>query len=377
MILEKKFPDYYLFAIVIILLTIGICMVFSSSFIMADKWYGDSYYFLKKQIIYAIIALIVFLFSTNIDYHHYKKISKPLLILSIILLSVVFIPGVGRSAGGAIRWINLSLFSFQPSEIAKFALILYMAESMSRKDIKDLKTFARGILPSLVVIGTIFILILKEPDFSTALIVLGISFVMLFIGGTRITQLFTVIVASIPIGTLILLKEEYRKVRLLAFLDPWKDPLDSGFHVIQSLLALGSGGITGIGLAESRQKYFYLPDQHTDFIFSIIGEELGFIGTLSIIILFTLLLWRGYKIAIHSTDHFGCLLAAGITFVIAFQSMINIGVVTKMLPTTGITLPFISFGGTSLIVNMFCIGILLNISRFRVREDTEDGIGVE
>ncbi|MCK5767835.1 MAG: cell division protein FtsW, partial [Candidatus Atribacteria bacterium] len=306
MILEKKFPDFYLFAIVIILLIIGICMVFSSSFIMADKWYGDSYYFLKKQIIYAIIALIVFLFSINIDYHHYKKISIPLLILSIILLSVVFIPGVGRSAGGAIRWINLGLFSFQPSEIAKFALILYMAESMSRKDIKDLKTFVRGILPSLVVIGTIFILILKEPDFSTALIVLGISFVMLFIGGTRITQLVTLIAAAIPIGILILLKEEYRKVRLLAFLDPWKDPLDSGFHVIQSLLALGSGGITGVGLAQSRQKYFYLPDQHTDFIFSIIGEELGFIGTLSIIILFTLLLWRGYRISIRSTDHFGC-----------------------------------------------------------------------
>jgi len=377
MILEKKFPDYYLFAIIIILLTIGICMVFSSSFIMADKWYGDSYYFLKKQIIYAIIALIVLLFSINIDYHHYKKISIPLLILSIILLSMVFIPGIGRSAGGAIRWINLGLFSFQPSEIAKFALILYMAESMSRKDMKDLKTFAKGILPSLVVISTIFILILKEPDFSTALIVLGISFVMLFIGGTRITQLFTLIAAAIPIGILILLKEEYRKIRLLAFLDPWKDPLDSGFHVIQSLLALGSGGITGVGLAESRQKYFYLPDQHTDFIFSIIGEELGLIGTLSIIILFTLLLWRGYRIAIRSTDHFGCLLAAGITFVIAFQSMINIGVVTKMLPTTGITLPFISFGGTSLIVNMFCIGILLNISRFRVRENTENGIGVE
>ncbi|MEA2021223.1 MAG: putative lipid II flippase FtsW [Candidatus Caldatribacteriota bacterium] len=377
MILEKKFPDFYLFAIIIILLTIGICMVFSSSFIMADKWYGDSYYFLKKQIIYAIIALVVLLFSININYHHYKKISIPLLILSIIFLSVVFIPGIGRSAGGAIRWINLGLFSFQPSEIAKFALILYMAESMSRKDMKDLKTFIRGILPSLVVISIMFILILKEPDFSTALIILGISFVMLFIGGIRITQLFTLIAAVIPIGTLILLKEEYRKVRLLAFLDPWKDPLDSGFHVIQSLLALGSGGITGVGLAESRQKYFYLPDQHTDFIFSIIGEELGLIGTLSIIILFTLLLWRGYRIAIRSTDHFGCLLAAGITFVIAFQSMINIGVVTKMLPTTGITLPFISFGGTSLIVNMFCIGILLNISRFSVRENTENGIGVE
>ena len=377
MILEKKSPDFYLFAIVVILLFIGTCMIFSSSYITANKWYGDSYYFLKKQIIYAIMALVVLLLSMNIDYHHYKKISLPLLILSIIFLSVVYVPGIGRSAGGAVRWIKIGFFSFQPSEIAKFALILYMAESMTRKDVKDLKTFVKGTLPSLIIIGIIFILILKEPDFSTALIILGISFVMLFIGGTRIIQLLTLAAAAIPIGFLVLLKEEYRKVRLLAFLDPWKDPLDSGFHVIQSLLALGSGGITGVGLAESKQKYFYLPDQHTDFIFSIIGEELGFIGTLSIIILFTILLWRGYLIAIRSTDNFGCLLAAGITFAIVFQSMINIGVVTKMLPTTGITLPFISFGGTSLIVNMFCIGILLNISKFRVKKDWENKIGVK
>ncbi len=370
--LEKKSPDYCLFAVVIILLSIGTCMIFSSSFIMADKWYGDSYYFLKKQIIYAIIALIVLLFSMNIDYHFYKKVSTPLLIISIILLSAVFIPGVGRSAGGAVRWVKFGILSFQPSEIAKFALILYMSESMTRKGMNDLKTFAKGILPSLIVIGVIFVLILKEPDFSTALIILGISFVMLFIGGTKIIQLFTLMAAAIPMGALILLREEYRKVRLLAFLDPWKDPLDSGFHVIQSLVALGSGGITGVGLAESRQKYFYLPDQHTDFIFSIIGEELGFIGTVFIVVLFALLLWRGYRIAVQSTDNFACLLATGITFVIVFQSMINIGVVTKMLPTTGITLPFISFGGTSLIINMLCIGILLNISRFKLKEETKN-----
>ena len=370
--LEKKSPDYCLLAVVIILLSIGTCMIFSSSFIMADKWYGDSYYFLKKQIIYAIIALIVLLLSINIDYHFYKKVSIPLLIISIILLSAVFIPGVGRSAGGAVRWVKFGILSFQPSEIAKFALILYMSESMTRKGMNDLKTFAKGILPSLIVIGVIFVLILKEPDFSTALIILGISFVMLFIGGTKIIQLFTLMAAAIPMGALILLREEYRKVRMLAFLDPWKDPLDSGFHVIQSLVALGSGGITGVGLAESRQKFFYLPDQHTDFIFSIIGEELGFIGTVFIVVLFALLLWRGYRIAVQSTDNFACLLATGITFVIVFQSMINIGVVTKMLPTTGITLPFISFGGTSLIINMLCIGILLNISRFKLKEETKN-----
>jgi len=377
MIMKNKSPDFYLFAIVIILLSIGICMVFSSSFITADKWYGDSYYFLKKQIIYAIISLLVLIISMNINYQYYKKISIPFLILSILLLVLVFVPGIGRSAGGAIRWIKLGFFSFQPSEIAKFALILYMAEFMARKDVKDLKTFAKGILPSLIIIGTIFILILMEPDFSTALIIIGISFVMLFIGGTRIIQLFALAASAVPVGMLILLREEYRIKRLLAFLDPWKDPLDSGFHVIQSLLALGSGGIFGIGLAESRQKFFYLPDQHTDFIFSIIGEELGLIGTISVIVLFALLLWRGYRIAVHSIDDFGCLLAAGITFVIVFQSMINIGVVTKMLPTTGITLPFISSGGTSLIVNMFCIGVLLNISRFRSREFTKSQIGAE
>ncbi len=368
MIIEKKSPDLWLFIAVTILMAIGICMVFSSSYVMAYKWYGDSYFFLKRQILYAIIGLIIFFFAIYIDYHYYKKVALPILVLSIILLSLVFIPEIGRSAGGARRWVKIGFFSFQPSEIAKFALILYMAESLTRKHSEEIKTFIKGILPFLIILLTIFLLILKEPDFSTSLIVLGISFIMLFIGGTRIIQLFTLVVVAIPAGILILLREEYRKIRLLAFLDPWKDPLDSGFHIIQSLLALGSGGISGIGLGESRQKFFYLPDQHTDFIFSIIGEELGFIGTLMIIVLFIVLLWRGFRIAVNSVDKFGTLLAAGITAMITFQSIINIGVVTKIIPTTGITLPFISFGGSSLIVNMFCAGILLNISQYRVKE---------
>lgn len=368
MIIEKKSPDLWLFIAVIMLMAIGVCMVFSSSYVMAYKWYEDSHFFLKRQILYAIIGLVIFLFTTYIDYHYYKKFALPILILSIILLFMVFVPGIGRSAGGARRWVKIGFFSFQPSEIAKFALILYMAESLTRKHSEEVKTFIKGILPSLIIVVVIFLLILKEPDFSTSLIVLGISFIMLFIGGTRIIQLFTLVLAAIPVGILILLREEYRKIRLLSFLDPWRDPLDSGFHIIQSLLALGSGGISGIGLGESRQKYFYLPDQHTDFIFSIIGEELGFIGTLIIIVLFIILLWRGFRIAVNSVDQFGTLLAAGITAMITFQSIINIGVVTKMIPTTGITLPFISFGGSSLIVNMFCAGILLNISKYRVTE---------
>lgn len=368
MLIEKKSPDLWLFIVVILLMAIGLCMVFSSSYIMAYKWYEDSYYFLKKQLIYAMIALIAFFFAINTDYRYYKKFTLPILILSITLLCLVYIPNIGRTAGGASRWIRIGFFSFQPSEIAKFALILYMAESLTRKQTKDIKTFSRGVLPTLIIMFVMFFLILKEPDFSTSLIVLGISFIMLFIGGTRVIQLYALIVAAIPLGLLILSREEYRKVRLLSFLDPWKDPLDSGFHIIQSLLALGSGGIFGIGLAESKQKYFYLPDQHTDFIFSIIGEELGFVGTVIIIILFIILLWRGFKIALDTSDQFGTLLAAGITSMVVFQSIINIGVVTKMVPTTGITLPFVSYGGTSLIINMFCAGILLNISRYKTIE---------
>ncbi|HER24400.1 MAG TPA: putative lipid II flippase FtsW, partial [Candidatus Atribacteria bacterium] len=335
------------------------------SYIMAYKWYEDSYYFLKKQLIYAIIALIAFFFAIYTDYHYYKKFTLPILIVSIALLSMVYFPGIGRTAGGASRWVRFGFFSFQPSEIAKFALILYIAESLTRKQTKDIETFVRGVLPPLIIMFVMFLLILNEPDFSTSIIILGISFIMLFIGGTRVIQLYALIVAAIPLGILILSREEYRKSRLLSFLNPWKDPLDSGFHIIQSLLALGSGGIFGIGLAESKQKYFYLPDQHTDFIFSIIGEELGFIGTVVIIVLFIILLWRGFRIALDTSDPFGTLLAAGITSMIVFQSIINIGVVTKMVPTTGITLPFISYGGTSLIINMFCVGILLNISRYK------------
>lgn len=368
MLTEKRSPDLGLFIVVIILMAIGICMVFSSSSIMAYKWYGDSYYFLKRQLIYAMIALLAFFFAIYTDYHYYKKFTLLILILSIALLSMVYIPSIGRAAGGARRWIKIGFFSFQPSEIAKFALILYMAESLTRKQLKDIKTFIRGVVPPLIIMLVMFLLILNEPDFSTSVIILGISFIMLFIGGTRVIQLYALIVAAIPLGIFILSREEYRRARLLSFLDPWKDPLDSGFHIIQSLLALGSGGIFGIGLAESKQKYFYLPDQHTDFIFSIIGEELGFIGTVVIIILFTILLWRGFRIALDSSDQFGTLLAAGITSMIVFQSIINIGVVTKMIPTTGITLPFISYGGSSLIVNMFCAGILLNISRYKVKE---------
>lgn len=366
-----KQPDYILIAVIFILTSIGIIMVFSSSYVMAYKWYGNSFYFFYKHLLSFIIASIVFLITIRIDYHYWRKFAIPILIISLFLLSILYLPGVARFIRGAKRWLYIGSFPFQPSELAKIALILYIADCLTRKTVRDIDSFIRGILPVFIVTGFIFLLIFAQPDFSTGIVILGCSFIMLFIGGSKITQLATLICFLLPPGIVLLLGEEYRRVRLLSFLNPWEDPLNSGFHIIQSLLALGSGGLLGVGIAQSKQKFFYLPDQHTDFIFSIIGEELGFLGTTFVIILFLIFLWRGFLIAWKARDSFGTLLAAGITSLIIFQVLVNISVVTKIIPTTGITLPFISYGGSSLIINMFCCGILLNISKDTLTKDED------
>jgi len=366
---QTKQPDYILLATVFLLLTIGIIMVFSSSYIMAYKWYGNSFYFFTRQAVYSVIAIVVFFITLKIDYHIWRKFAIPILLLSIFLLTILYLPGFARYIRGAKRWLSIGPFSFQPSEMAKIALILYIADCLTRKKARDINSFVWGILPIFIITVFIFLLVFGQPDFSTAIVIMGCSFIMLFIGGSQITQLFALIILLIPPGMILALGKDYRRVRLLSFLNPWGDPLNSGFHIIQSLLALGSGGLFGVGIAESRQKFFYLPDQHTDFIFSIIGEELGFIGALAIIILFIVFLWRGFLISLKSRDTFGLLLAAGITSLIVFQALVNISVVTKLIPTTGISLPFISHGGSSLIANMFCCGILLNISKNTVEKN--------
>lgn len=360
---KGKQPDYILFTIIILLVILGVIMVFSSSYIMAYKWYHNSFYFFSRQAIFAVIAMVIFFIAMKIDYHFWQKFAIPILVLSVFLLVAIYFPGFARHVRGAKRWLSIGFLSLQPSEIAKFALILYIADCLTRKKAKDIGTFLRGILPIFIITGLIFLLIFNQPDFSTAIVIIGCSFIMLFIGGSKITQLFTLIVLLVPPGLFLAMGKDYRRVRLLSFLNPWEDPLRSGFHIIQSLLALGTGGLSGVGIAESRQKFFYLPDQHTDFIFSIIGEELGFLGTFFVIVLFVLFLWRGFLISLKAKDNFGLLLASGITSIITFQAIINISVVTKLIPTTGINLPFISYGGSSLMVNMFCCGILLNISK--------------
>ena len=360
--MNKESIDYILLFAVLTLLVIGIIMIFSASSIRGEDLFNDSYYFLKKQLMFAVIGLIAMLIAAKMDYHFFKRYAKLILLFSIVLLVLVLIPGIGRKVGGSRRWLGIGSLGGQPSEVAKLALIIYIAQFYTRKN-SMIKNFKKGILPILIVSGIIFFLILVEPDLGTAALLLGLVFIMLFANGAKIWHLLGMLAVSIPGIFWAIFREPYRKERFLAFLDPWSDPLDSGYHIIQSLLALGSGGLFGVGLGNSHQKFLYLPEPGTDFIFAIIGEELGFLATLLVLLLYLVIAWKGLKISYNTNDRFGSILAMGITVMIVVQAMLNIAVVTGSVPITGITLPFISYGGSSLVMFLFSVGILLNISK--------------
>jgi cell division protein FtsW len=360
MLKKHGYSDFILMFIVLLLLAIGLVMVFSASSYEDLVYYKDAYYTFKKQITWAGIGLVAMIFMMNFDYHKLRKFSTLLVGISIVLLIVVlFMP----ERNGSRRWIGIGSMGVQPSEIAKFAIILYMSSSLSVKGDK-IKSLIKGVLPYLIVGGVMFLLILKEPNLSVAGSILIVVFLMLIVAGARASHLTLLAILGSVAAVAFTVLEPYRYKRLTAFLDPWKDPLDTGYQAIQSLLALGSGSLTGLGLGKSRQKFLYIPEPQNDFIFSIIGEELGFLGTTSVIFLFILFIWRGVKIAINAPDAFGSFLAAGITSVIAVQTIINIAVATSSMPITGIPLPFISYGGSSLLFMMMAVGILLNISRY-------------
>lgn len=359
---KKKTADLTIFLAVIGLLSIGIVMVFSSSAIVAYARYNDSYYFLKKQLMWGFFGLLAMFFTMKADYRGWRKWSKPFFLISVAMLVLVLIPGIGTVINGARRWLTVGPFQFQPSEIAKLAIVLFMADWLAKKPDR-LQKLGQGLFPALAILGTVFLLIMKEPDMGTGLVIGGTVMIMIFVAGARLGHLTALMSMVIPGITYLIYTEPYRAKRLFAFLDPWKDPLDTGFHIIQSLFALGSGGLFGLGLGRSRQKFFYLPENHTDFIFAILGEELGFIGGVTVLCLFFLFAWRGYRTAVIAPDMFGSLVAVGITSLITLQALINIGVVTSSIPVTGITLPFISFGGTSLVFLLTGVGILLNISK--------------
>ncbi|PUU86312.1 MAG: cell division protein FtsW, partial [Halanaerobium sp.] len=296
-------------------------------------------------------------------YKKLKELAPYLLLISLGTLILVLIPGVGRMAGGSRRWLPLGPISFQPSEPAKLTIILYLAAYIDKNKGK-MKNFKKGILPPLLVIASISFLILMEPDLGTAVTLAMVAAVMILVGGIKILTFISLGIISFLLALGAILIEPYRRERLLTFLDPWSDPLDSGYHIIQSLLALGSGGLFGVGAGNSHQKFLYLPEPGTDFIFAVLGEEFGLLGTLFIISLYFLLAWRGLKIAVKVDDAFASMLAVGITSMIVIQALINMAVVTSLMPVTGITLPLISYGGSSLVINLVALSLLLNISRY-------------
>ena len=358
---EDRTPDIILLLVTLILVTVGTAMIYSSSSIIALEKFKDGQYFLKKQIFFVILGLISMVLLTKIDYTTWKKAAYPGIILSLILLMLLFIPHVGLKRGGATRWLNLGLFSFQVSEMVKIAMVVFLAHLLARKA-HLLKKFSRGVLIPSAITAVVISLILLEPDFGTAVIIASILILMLCLAGSRITHLMFLAAAFIPVGVWLIFHKGYRLARLTVFLDPWKDAGNSGFQIIQSLISFGSGGTFGVGIGDGMQKLFYLPQPHTDFILSIIAEESGFIGVSIVIILFSIFVFRGFMIAMKAPDLFGMLLAAGLTMVIAMESFINIAGVMGLIPLKGLALPFLSYGGSSFVMSMIAVGILLNIS---------------
>ncbi|HEY8450286.1 MAG TPA: putative lipid II flippase FtsW [Bacillota bacterium] len=359
----RRSVDLNLLTIVTLLLAVGVLMVFSSSFVRAQQSLGDPYYYLKRQVFWLLIGAAGMVTVMQIQYWHWRALARPLLLATVLALVLVLVPGIGEEAYGSRRWIGLGPIGFQPSEMAKLVLIIYFAHYFARS-----QPVIGRLVPVFVtffgILGLVFGLIMLQPDLGTAVTIGGTSVVMLFVAGARIAHLVALGLSGVPLLAYLIFSEDYRRRRFFAFLEPEADPLGSGYHIIQSLYALGSGGLFGVGFFEGRQKFYYLPAQHTDFIYAVLGEELGFVGTLAVLILFAAFAWRGYRVAVAAPDVFGSLLATGLTTMIVLQGVINIGVVTASLPITGISLPFISYGGSSLVFSMVAVGILLNISKY-------------
>ena len=361
-VLKINIEYYFIFVIVFILSIIGIVMVSSSSIAVGDRYFNDPYWFIRRQIVWWVISFIVFIILSKINYRFYSKISIFFVLISIGLLALVLIPGLSSPVGGSRRWLNLFFFSIQPSEIAKIALIVFVCDSLNKK-YKENSVFKNIIWPSFVVLLVITLLIFLEPDFGTVVIIWIVIFLIFFIGNVRFPHMISLGLAGIAVLVAYMFMEDYRRERIFAFFNKTADTGGVNFQVNQSLIALGSGNIIGLGLGNSIQKYSYLPEAHTDFIFAILGEEFGMVGTLVVIALFLLLAFIGIRICLKTEDYFGRTLAGAITGLIIAQSVLNIAVVIGLIPVTGLTLPFISSGGSSLLVNMACAGILLNISR--------------
>ncbi len=372
--MNRKIPyDRGLIAIVLILLGFGLIMVFSASTVVSTELYGSQTSIFTRQLLFVLIGLVGLMVSMKIDYRFYERgpVIYSLILLSLALLLFLF---TAPESGGVQRWIRIGPASFQPSELAKLAVILFTSFYLvTRKE--EFHSFKRGLLPYLAVVGSIVLLVLLEPDLGTATSIALTAIFLLFLGGLRYRYLLGLVLAAIPVLYFLVVRVPYRLDRFLAFLYPERDPYGIGYQIRQSLIAVGSGGWSGLGYAEGKQKLFFLPEPHTDFIFAVVGEELGLLGCFTVVVLFGLFFWRAARISVRAESPFGTYLGLGIACMIVLQAFVNMSMVVSLLPTKGLPLPFISVGGSSMIITMTAVGILLNISRHaRVHTTPRNGI---
>ncbi|MBQ3021136.1 MAG: stage V sporulation protein E [Bacilli bacterium] len=354
--------DYKLFICVIVLAIFGTIMIYSSSYIWAEYKFDDAFKYMKNQALFLVIGIVLMFFLSKLNYNFYKKKSNLIILICFLLLILVLIPGIGVVRNGSRSWFGVGGFGIQPSEAAKIGLVIFVAKYLSN-NYSIMYDIKKGVFPIMSVIITFFLLIMLEPDFGTGMVITMALIAMIFISKVKLSFFVKIGLAGLLgiIGLIII--APYRMARIVSFLNPWSDPLGSGFQIIQSLYAIGPGGLFGLGFGNSIQKHFYLPEPQTDFIFSIISEELGFLGVLILSLLFLFIFYRCIKICLNTKDLFGKYLCFGLSFMIIFQTILNLSVVIGLVPVTGVTLPFISYGGSSLLVSMASIGIILNISR--------------
>jgi cell division protein FtsW len=351
--------DPLLFISVLMLTALGVVMVYSSSAIFAQMRFHDSRHFLTRNFVWVTLGLVAMAVTMRLDYRLYRRLAYPVLGAAFVMLLAVLFVGARRN--GAQRWFSLGGLSFQPAELAKLALVIYLSHSLAKKADK-VKHFAVGFMPHLVVCGVFMVLLLKQPDLGTAVIMGGVTLILLFVAGANLSYLLLALLAALPVLYHKIVDTPWRLRRILAYLDPWQFRGNYGYQIAASLIAVGSGGTFGQGLGDSKQKLF-LPEAYTDYILAIIGEELGFVGIIFVLLLFTLFMVAGYRAALRARDAFGYYLACGITTMLALQAVVNAGVVLGVLPTKGLPLPFVSFGGSTLVIDLAAAGIVLNVSR--------------
>ena len=354
--------DLVMLGTMAVLCLIGVLMIYTATTPMSDRVYGASWIFLRTHLLHLTLGCGALFAGLLIPYPLWRRVMPMALLVCLLMLILVLIPGIGYQVGGARRWLRLGIMNFQPVELLKFVLVVYVASYLDRK--QDLvHEFFRGVMPNLTVMGVFLSLVILQPDFGSVVLIAFTLLLMIFVGGAKPGHILGSLASFGVLGGYLVMSQAYRAARIMAFLNPWQDRYDSGFQIVQSFLAFGSGGLFGVGLGDSRQKMFFLPDAHTDFIMSILAEELGLVAVVAVLALYALFLWRAFRICLAAADDFGRCLSFGIATMLSFEVVLNLAVVMGLMPTKGLTLPFISYGGSSLLLSLFMTGVLLNVGR--------------